>query len=231
MADPLVPWLDGYVTEAHACLLSHPDAATCRAYLKARRVPEALWAEYRLGYAHPDLDAAGTGSWALWRRIYLTERLVLPLTAYEGSVIGLQSRSLETKDYRQFYALDSKVWPMFFGLGPAVDEIWRTGQAVIVEGAFDCLATRLVCRNVVATLTANTPGTCRTWLRRFVTRLTALLDMDEPGRKAAFRLVQDGAPYQMVVPQYGAHDPADLLAQQGAAALQRAVGHVGDVVW
>lgn len=182
------------------------------------------WVTYQIGYASPSIEIGTcTAAFAAWYPRGWFERLVFPLTAPLGAVLGVQTRALDTKSYMQFYAYPTEVFPYLFGVTAALPHIWRTKQIVIVEGVFDYLAVKDLAPNAVAVLTAGVPQACRRFFRRYVKRVTALLDMDEAGRTGAERLATDpDAGYVVTAPRYPAHDPADYLAtEEGRAALQR----------
>ena len=225
-------WLDDLLDTTHQALVDLPENSEPREFLRGRGVTEAQIQQYRLGFAPADLSIGTcTAEFWKWQRKYWSNRLVFPLYSTLGHAIGLQTRSLRDKQYQQFYAYDRGIYPYLFGLPVALPEIWRTRQVVVVEGVFDCLAAGQVAPNAVATLTANIPRACRTFLWRYATRVTALLDMDETGREKAADLQRFAPPgRQVVIPVYEGHDPGDLARFGRVADLRRALRYVQDVV-
>lgn len=223
-------WLGSLAAACHQDLLRLPEAHPARVYLTRRNVTPDQISRFRLGYAGETVTVGGPQPFMVWAGRYLHGRLVFPLTDVEGTIIGLQSRALDRKDYRQFFAYATTLYPYFFGLAQAIPEVWRTRQLVIVEGVFDCLAVSRLVPNVVAVLTAGVPVACRRFFRRYVNLLTVLLDMDPAGRRGASRLVLDpDRTYRIRVPAYPAHDPSELLARKQLTALTPCLGDLSKI--
>jgi DNA primase len=223
----MAAWLTPIVDDAHTALMASPSAMEARTYLTSRGVTTEEMVRFRLGYGDPSITiGACTDEFGQWSTAYFFRKIILPLTSLTGDYVGLQTRSLGEKGYRQFFAYSPEVYPFVFGAAQAAEELWRTKRLVIVEGAFDCLAAAKVAPNTVATLTASVPSTLRRFFRRYVASLTVFFDMDEPGRTAAESLASDPMKtYHVTVPAYPAHDPADLLHERGVEVLRRLLSH------
>lgn len=203
-------WIEALTQASHARLLS-PDGTDARAYLAGRGVTEEEIITFRLGYAAIPTEASP--EFAIWAKKFWYGRLVFPLTSVLGAVIGVQTRALSEKQYQQFYSTHPHVHPYGFGIAQALPEIWRTHQVIVTEGVFDALAVWKTAQNVIATLSAHPTKGMTRFLGRYAVRVIALYDMDDVGRRGAQRLQQWWAEeFQTVAPEYGAHDPADLLA-------------------
>lgn len=209
-------WLDVLVGKAHYELLTNPLAAPARDYLARRGVSEADWKTYQLGWSSPRIEIGEcSAEFAAWFPRHWFERLVFPLMAATGETIGVQTRGLDVKFYPQFGAYPSDVYPYVFGLQTALQSIWETRQAVIVEGVFDFFAVKGTAPNTIAVLGAGVPVTCKRFLRRYARRVTVLFDMDAAGRQGAVRLQDYPEGFTVVAPWYPAHDPDDLVKMPG----------------
>lgn len=110
------------------------------------------------------------------------DHIVLPLTSYSGSLVGVQVRSRVDKVYDSFF-LKRRPEGYFFGTAAAMDSIWSQRSAFLVEGSFDHLVIeRLVCPNVLA-VTTSTPGLMQIrFINRFLDRVYLCFDEDKAGR-------------------------------------------------
>ena len=208
----MTPWLRSLVLHGAATLPQVPQAV---AYLEGRGVPLALAQSHGIGWV-PDETPCPDGSgpeFTIWQRKFLRSRLVFPITDGLGRVIGLQTRRLDEKVYRTYYAVSRDIYPPAFGLASSMPHIFETGHCVLVEGPFDYFAVRAAGATTALALLTGTPSRALlALLRRYVTHVVALLDMDEPGRHGVARLTQELTPRGMTVaaPSYPAHDPGDF---------------------
>jgi|PlaIllAssembly_1097288.scaffolds.fasta_scaffold00152_3 DNA primase len=214
------PWLEQIITDATAHLPAEPEKV---AYLKGRGVPLEEAIAHRLGALPAGYPvAACTKEFLDWQRWSLRGRLLFPITSPLGDVIGLQSRRLDEKRYQTFYAGSRQVYPPAFGMALAADAIYEREQAVVVEGIFDYFAVRAAgVPNTIALLTSHPTKVVLRFLDRYVRRACILTDMDEVGRESAERIVGRRREWEVVVPTYPAHDPADWLAAGGLPAMRR----------
>lgn len=224
-------WLDDLVGQAHGALLSDVGREA-REYLASRGLTDEDIELHHLGYADPTLTiAACTSDFDKWREKYYYNRIVFPLRSVLGNVIGIQTRCVDEKRYMQFWAYPTEIFPYLFGLSTALPAIWATRQVVIVEGIFDQIAASRVAPNTVATMTAKASMACGRFFRRYVKRVVALLDMDEPGREGAEKLKRFAPPeYSVYVPVYSEHDPGDMLKNGKLEELRRVLQYAGDVL-
>jgi len=226
-------WLDDVIADAHAALLNDAEAEPGRRLLSERGVPQEQWIRERLGFAHRPVKACSR-EFARWSGSSFSRRLVFPLYSTLGGVIGLQTRPTTEKFYQTYIEPALKIHPVLFGLPNALPVIWDTRQVVIVEGVFDQLAmTRHGIANAVAVMTANVPVASRVFFSRYTRRVTALLDMDKPGRVGASRLQQAALreeSYTVVIPTYSAHDPDDWCKSGRVHEIQHLLQHTHRVV-
>lgn len=192
-------------------LLTHPEAAACRAYLEARRIRPETARLFGLGYApnrweallraltergYPveDLEAAGlvvrSDSGSYYDRF--RHRLIFPIRDVRGRVVGFGARALEANQEPKY--LNSPQTELFdkgrllYGLDLAKESIRNANRVVVVEGYMDVItAHQAGFRNVVASLgTALTVEQLRL-IKRFTTNITLALDADDAGVEATKR--------------------------------------------
>lgn len=151
--------------------------------------------------------------------------------AFGGRVIGEgQPKYLNSQETAIFHKSDN-----LYGLSQARAAIAREGVAVVVEGYTDVIALQEAgVETAVATLgTALTARHVRL-LARFAKRIVYLFDGDEAGQRAAQRAgeflelqatpeASEGKVDFRVAVVPGGRDPADLVADEGAAAVRRLV--------
>lgn len=182
-----------------------------RAYLQKRGVSEALLTQHFLGYADKEWDSlAGfltsknvpldlAEELGLIRRRdgggyydFFRHRLIFPIHAPDGSVIGFGGRTLdEAESAKYLNSPDSFIYHKsnsVYGLERAKDAIRKENAVLIVEGYMDALA---LCQSgfahAVAPLgTALTEGHVRL-LMRFTRNILLVFDGDEAGGKAHAR--------------------------------------------
>lgn len=220
----MTPWLQAVVQQGAETLPHVPEAV---AYLARRGVSLAQAADHQLGWLPeetPCPEGAGP-EFTRWQQRYLRQRLIFPITDGRGRITGLQTRRLDEKVYRTYYAVSRDVYPPAFGVGQSMAKIFTTGHCVLVEGPFDYLAVRAAgATTALAQLTSRPSEGLLTLLRRYVTHVVALLDMDEPGRHGVARLTRALEPHGITVaaPSYPAHDPSEFW---GTPLGQRLLPH------
>jgi DNA primase len=135
--------------------------------------------------------------------------IVFPLTSYSQNIVGFQIRSLERKEYDTF-VLKRRPEGYFFGIGPNIESIWSTREAVLVEGPTDQLIFERLVRPDVIALTTSGAGILQVnFLKRFVRRIYLCLDMDDAGRKGVRSFIhQHGTSFDIVDMKYRNHHNA-----------------------
>lgn len=217
----ILPWLSQIVTDGHAALAAHPEAV---AYLLRRGVLADEFATHQLGMLPSEYGVPPcTAEFGQWQRWYLRNRLLFPITATIGDVVGLQTRALHDKKHQMFYGVSREVFVPAYGVGPAADAMYQRQQVVVVEGMFDYFAVRRAgVENVVALMTSHSNKTLNRVLGRYCKRVIALLDMDRAGRDGINSLLYDKT-FEVLAPIYPANDPADLIQMSGGLALLTAL--------
>jgi len=185
----MTAWVETLVSHAHDCV--------------NERVREALWARgaadsqieaFRIGYVNRELppaeypkaflDWSGNGA-------KLADSFLLPLTNTLGEVLGFQFRAVEREvsGYMDFFL--NRAEPIFFGLGSAMESVWKTETVLLVEGGFDFFPVQRFVPHSFPTLTAKVSEPLLRTLKRLVRRLHIFYDADQTGRKAGDKFMKD----------------------------------------
>ena len=244
-------------TEAFEQWLADPTrGAAARALLERRGVSREMSKSFRLGFAPagwenlierfagrvPDDVLLASG---LVRRRdngrgsydYFRERLMVPLVAPGGAVVGFGARAMgdETPKY-----LNSPETPVYhkgaflFALEQARKHVAADGELVLVEGYFDVIAMHQAgLEHTVATSgTALTAEQARL-IQRVASRVALTYDGDDAGREAMLRslgvLLAEGLDVAVVELPAG-EDPDTLVRGGGSAAWQQARASARDPV-
>jgi DNA primase len=227
------------------------EAEPARAYLASRGLDEAVLREFRVGYAPSSYDTllrsvrragfsnrevydAGLaqrakGEGALYDRF--RRRIMFPLCDLRGRVLGFGARALG-EDQRPKYlnSSDNRVYHKgqnLFGADIARAAATKAGSVIVAEGYTDVIAMHQAgLRNTVGlmgtALTEEQVGE----LTRLAPRVQLALDADGAGQEAMLRAARVAAGRRLelrVVPLPAGQDPADLVAAEGARAMQRLV--------
>jgi DNA primase len=200
----------------HRGLLRSPAAAGARDYLKQRRLPDGIVAEFRIGYAPPQwavvldwaqkkkytvrqLEAAGlvikTDGPGATPRHYdrFRNRLMFPIADEQGRVIGFSGRTLEKEGEGPKY-VNSPETPLFrksrvlYALDKARHAIVEGRRAIVCEGQIDVIR----CHEAGFTSAVAAQGTAFTdeharILRRYADEVVLVFDPDRAGQEAAVK--------------------------------------------
>jgi DNA primase len=229
------------------------SGAAARAYLERRGIARQAQRDFRLGLAPEGWenlvqrlrghvtdealvgaglaarrDATGPGRAGLYDRF--RNRLMVPLVAPGGAVLGFGARALSDQDQPKY--LNSPETPVYhkgaflFALDRARRLSEPDGEMIVVEGYFDAIALHQAgLGNTVATSgTALTSDQARL-LKRAVPRIVLTYDGDAAGQQAMMRslgvLLAEGL--DVVVADLPAGDDPDTLLQRGGVEAWRAV--------
>ena len=158
---------------------------------------------------------------------YFRDRIMFPIRNIARQVAGFGGRLIVQGEPKYLNSADNPGFSkskLLYGFDTTRMVIARAKSAVLVEGYLDLIAlAQAGVANVVATCgTALTPDQARL-LRRGARQVVMLFDGDQAGRKAAVRAshlcLAAGLEAKVAVLPRGL-DPADLVVQQGADALQ-----------
>lgn len=166
---------------------------------------------------------------------YFRDRIMFPIRNIARQVAGFGGRLIVQGEPKYLNSADNPHFTkgkLLYGFDTARMVMARARVAVLVEGYLDVIAlAQAGIANVVANCgTALSPDQARL-LRRSVQKVVVLFDGDAAGRKAAVRAshlcLAAGLEAEVASVPRGL-DPADLVFQQGADALQTVIaGAVG----
>jgi DNA primase len=227
------------------------EAAPAREYLASRGLDEAVLREFRVGYAPSPYDTllhavrrAGFSS----REVYdaglavrsrgegmlydrFRRRIMFPLCDLRGRVLGFGARAIGADQKPKYInSSDNAVYHKgrnLFGADIARAAATKAGSVIVAEGYTDVIAMHQAgLRNTVGlmgtALTEEQVGE----LARLAPRVQLALDADGAGQEAMLRAARVAAGRRLelrVVPLPAGTDPADLVAADGARAMQRLV--------
>lgn len=230
----------------HQRLLSSPDAADARHYLRSRGYDGEVVRQFQLGWAPGGWDelcrsltlaadvARDTGLGFVNKRNRLQDsfrsRILFPIFDARGDAVAFGGRVLPGAEGHKYK--NSAANPLYdkgevlYGLNWAKTKVVEHGEVVVCEGYTD----------VIGLASAGVPqavATCGTSLterhvaalRRFATRIVLAFDADGAGQAAAERIYGWERRYEVdvfVAALPPGADPADL-AERDPDALRRAV--------
>src|SRR6476660_901242 len=227
------------------------EAAGAREYLASRGLEEGTLREFRVGYAPSawdkvliasrrakfsdrELVEAGLASRAKGEgRTYdrFRRRIMFPLCDTRGRVLGFGARAMGADQKPKYVnSSDNLVYHKgrhLFGADIARAAAAKAGSTVVAEGYTDVIAMHQAgLRNTVGLMgTALTEEQVGELARLAPTVLLAL-DADSAGQEAMLRAARVAARRNLalrVVALPPGSDPADLVAAEGARAMQRLV--------
>jgi DNA primase len=227
------------------------EAAPARDYLASRGLDVGVLREFRVGYAPSAYDTllhavrragfsnrevydAGLaqrakGEGMLYDRF--RRRIMFPLCDMRGRVLGFGARALGA-DQKPKY-LNSAEGVVYhkgrnlFGADIARAAATKAGSVIVAEGYTDVIAMHQAgLRNTVGLMGTALTEEQVAELSRLAPRVQLALDADGAGQEAMLRAARVAAGRRLelrVVPLPAGTDPADLVAAEGARAMQRLV--------
>ena len=234
--------LDAAATAYEQWLADPQAGAAARTYLEQRGITRETQRAFRLGLSLPGwehlvprlrarfsedilIEARLAGRREGGRNAYdwFRNRLMVPLVAPGGSVVGFGARAMGDEQPKYLNSPESIVYhksQFLFGLDPARKAVKADGEMIVVEGYFDVIALHQagITNVVAASGTALTPDHART-LRRMVRGVALTFDGDAAGQNAMIRslgvLLAEGLDVVVVdLPQ--GDDPDSLVRRAGA---------------
>ncbi|CAN5169741.1 hypothetical protein BH24ACT1_BH24ACT1_10520 [soil metagenome] len=243
----LVEAMSRAVTWYHERLLSGPDAADARHYLRSRGYEGEVVRQFQLGWAPEGWDelcrslslpadvARDTGLGFVNKRNRLQDsfrsRVMFPIFDARGDAVAFGGRVLPGAEGHKYK--NSAANPLYdkgevlYGLNWAKTKVVEHGEVVVCEGYTDVigLAAAGVPQAVATCGTSLTERHVAT-LRRFAPRIVLAFDADGAGQAAAERVYGWERRYEVdvfvVALPPGDKDPADL-ARRDPEALRQAV--------
>src|SRR6185295_4793726 len=220
-------------------------------YLAGRGLDEGALREFRVGYAPSawdkvlvasrrtgftdrELVAAGLASRSQKEgRTYdrFRRRIMFPLCDQRGRVLGFGARAMGADQKPKYLnSSDSLVFHKgrhLFGADIARTPATKAGEVIVAEGYTDVIAMHQAgLRHTVGIMGTALTDEQVGELARLAPRVQLALDADGAGQEAMLRAARVAAGRRLelrVVPLPPGADPADLVAGQGARAMQRLV--------
>ncbi len=247
----------------HEVLLKSKEAQGARAYLKERGLMDETIEDFQIGYApnqyevtfealkkkgfaDDDIFQAGL-TMKKDRGVGFIDRfrgrIMFPINDPHGAAVAFSARVFEPnvdpqrepppKYINSPQTLVYNKSLVLFALDKAKAAIKQAGQAVVVEGQMDCIASHQAgATNVVATSgTALTRDQVQ-YLKRFTTKLVFAFDQDAAGAQAILRGVDQALQASLdvtVVTLPSGKDPDELI-RKDPAAWKGAIAHAKPVL-
>ncbi len=258
---PLLEALEAAATAYEQWLGDPSQGAAARAYLERRGITRETIRDFRLGVGPPGWDplvrrlgervpaevlveaglavrreGGGPGRGGHYDRF--RQRLMVPLVAPGGAVLGFGARALAEGDEPKY--LNSAESPVYhkgsflFAMEQARRNVQPGGEVIVVEGYFDAIAMHQAgLEHAVATSgTALTTDQARL-LKRMASRVALTYDGDRAGQEAMMRslrtLLAEGLDV-VVVDLPPGEDPDTLVRRGGLAAWSEARRSAADPV-
>jgi DNA primase len=247
--DRLVDAVERSVAFYHDRLKNGDDAGHARGYLRSRGYGSEVVDRFVVGYAPGEWDqlvshlsAAGIKDEAILgaglatrsRRGSLVDRfrgrLMFPIYDVRGDAVGFGARRLEGEGPKYLNSPETPIYRksrLLYGLNWAKSEIVRSDESIVVEGYTDVIAMHLAgLPTAVATCGTALGEEHLELLRRFSNRVVLAFDADEAGAGAADRGFEHSVPGDIdlrVAMLPPGRDPADLVSDGDAAAVEKAV--------
>ena len=230
----------------HRRLLTSPDAAPARAYLRARGYEGEVVRTYRLGWAPDEWDALArtlkvpvdvltdTGL-GLLNRLHRQQdtfrgRIMFPIFDAGGAPVAFGGRALPGGDPPKYR--NSPETPLYsksrilYGLNWAKGAVVESGSVVVCEGYTDVIGlARAGVANAVATCGTALADQHFHILKNFARRVVLAYDADAAGKAAAERFYEWERRYEIdiaVADLPAGTDPGEL-AQKDPEALRAAI--------
>lgn len=236
----------------HYLLVSSPQGAEARAYLKRRGVAREMWERFNLGYAPSDgswlyqflqkhhysdslLADSGLFSRKNERYPLFVDRLMFPIRNWQAQTIAFGGRDLSNTSKAKYIntpetVIYSKKYNLF-AMHEALSTLKGGGDLILCEGNFDVVALHQAgFTGAVAPLGTSFTIEQAKLVRRYTDEMKILFDSDSAGQNAVKKtvVVAQGEGIATTVLSLGSSkDPADLLQSEGEEALKRALSASG----
>jgi DNA primase len=225
------------------------DAGSARSYLRSRGYDGDVVDQFSLGYSPEDWEelvrhlrdrgirddtmqkaglASGTRRGGVVDRF--RGRIMFPIFDLRGDTVGFGARVLDGDGPKYLNTPETAIYHksrLLYGLNWAKSDIVRRDTSVVVEGYTDVIAMHRAGMPIAVATCGTALGEDHLdLLRRFSERVVLAFDADEAGAGAALRGFERSVPGDLdlrvaVLPD--GKDPADVVADVGIDALQKAV--------
>ena len=241
--------VNGVAADYYARMLQSPAGEGAREYLKKRGIGEEAIRTFRIGLAPegwrnlcdflerngipPKLaEQAGlaiprTGEGAKGHYDRFRGRLMIPIEDVDGHVIAFGGRVMGGGEPKYMNSPESPVYTKgnnLYGLSRTREAVRQAGFSLLVEGYFDLIALwGAGIQNVVATLGTALTRAQVDLLRRYASRVAAVFDPDDAGRKALARSLElflAGNVHAKAVILPEGQDPDDFVRTRGRGEME-----------
>lgn len=235
----------------HEALLKSPDAGDARTYLESRGFGREVAARWLLGYApgrnslcshllkkgfkqdeieKADLGRRSERDGSLYDTFRM--RITFPTWDLQGRVVGFGARAMGDAQPKYLNSSETPVFSksrVIYGLSKAKASLARSDDpAIVVEGYTDVIALHEAgVEQAVATNGVALGETHFEQIKKFTQRAVLMLDADDAGRGAterSFGIHQRIGLEVLVAPLPAGRDPADVVQEDGAEAIQKVIG-------
>ena len=231
--------------------LQSPAGEGAREYLRKRGIGESAIRTFRLGFAPEGwshllefLEKKGVSPKLAEQAGLLVERtgksqghydrfrgrVMIPIEDVDGHVIAFGGRVMGTGEPKYMNSPESAVYTKgntLYGLARTREAIREKGFALLVEGYFDLIALwNAGIPNVAAMLGTALTRAQVDLIRRYTTRVVAVFDPDEAGRKALARSLElflAGNVHARAVILPDGHDPDEFVRIYGREKMEEVV--------
>jgi len=147
----------------------------------------------------------------------LIGKMIFPLYNSQKQLIGIYLQETKLKGLKTKFLLKlSDLEGIFYNLDNALEEIWKTEEVFITEGAFDLYPLARFRTNSLGILTANISSKQISFFRRYVKRIFSLLDIDKAGETGFVKLKEKiGSNIEVFQLRYLAKDLNELWQKFG----------------
>lgn len=218
---------------------AHQNVDLAHDYLYKRGVSDDQIDEFDLGFV-PNLnfDISGTGpdfdrflkfTLGLKR---LCGTVVIPITDFTGSTVGIHTRSTTAKEYSIFVTNKGKWSPFFIGAKQAVEHIWASGKANLAEGPFDFFPIVRHAKNTLCPLGAQVADIQIDGLARVCPEVHCIFDADEGGATGYAELESRATKRGLycyndsIVGVPGCKDPGAVWEYGGDYLIKKKIAHL-----
>jgi DNA primase len=233
--------------------LQSPAGEDAREYLRKRGIGESSIRTFRLGYSlegwshlHDYLDKKGISPKLAQQAGLLVERtgksqgyydrfrgrVMIPIEDVDGRVIAFGGRVMGAGEPKYMNSPESAVYTKgntLYGLARTREAIREKGFALLVEGYFDLIALwNAGITNVAAMLGTALTRAQVDLIRRYATRVVAVFDPDEAGKKALARSLElflAGNVHARAVILPDGYDPDEFVRVNGREKMDEVVAN------
>lgn len=228
----------------HQCLTVTESCAEARQYLEERKITQASWIKFNLGFALPGWhnlleillkkgvaleQAESLGLLAFGENGYydrFRDRLIFPVFDPRGKVVGFGGRVLDKNQPKYLNTPETLIFHksnLLYGLNLAKDAIRKKGQAMIVEGYFDVVQAHQhgFDYTVASQGTSLTREQARL-IKRYAQEVILAYDADAAGQQATLRgleILEEAGLNVKILRLTAGDDPDSFLRQHGQAAF------------